>query len=81
MGWFEVAQIGLSSSAARAATEVVSKSPVSIGTSLSGAEDGAHDPIPVASVATPVKDCATAAMVSIDRLVLLFEWVLPRARR
>jgi hypothetical protein len=44
-------------------------------------EDGAREPIPVASVAAPAEDCTTAAMISIDRLVLLFEWVLPRARR
>jgi hypothetical protein len=43
-------------------------------------EDGAREPIPVASVATPAQDCTTAAMISTDRLMLLFEWVLPRAR-
>jgi len=30
-------------------------------------EDGAREPIPVASVVTPAEDCTTAAMISIDR--------------
>ena len=76
-----MAQNGLSSSAARAA--------YGSGLEIAGvdrdvatvAEDGAREPIPSASVATPAEDCTTAAMISIDRLVLLFEWVLPRARR
>ena len=44
-------------------------------------DDGAREPIPVAGVATPARDRTTAAMISIDRLVRLFEWALPLARR
>jgi len=58
-----VAQNGLSSSAARAATGVVSKSPVAIGTSLSVARTMLENPFPLASVATPAEDRTTAAMI------------------
>jgi len=54
--------------------------PVPIGTSLSAARTVLQNPFPVASVPAPAEDCTTAAIISIDRLMLLFEWVLPGAQ-
>ena len=60
----------MSSSAAPAATGVVWKSPVSIGTSLSVAPDGTREGVPVASVATPAEELHGIGD-DIDRLALL----------